>query len=159
MDWLDRIDLDLSLEEAALAPELSPGRRMLANACIGMDPLDAYYATAELHQAAAWVHEGLPEGKRKLVGILGNDAADDFQRCLYYALAGRGVVAMLDDLGWLTALLERRARIAAETHDKRLVAKPMIAPYVAPEPDGPVGRFAGDFEQGASWWLEPSPAR
>ncbi|MBI0477051.1 hypothetical protein D9601_17015 [Sphingomonas sp. MA1305] len=157
MDLLDRFDLDLSLDEAALAPDQSPARRMLANACIGMDTLDAFYAVAELRQAAAWVHDGDPAGRRKLVAILGNDAVDDFQRCLYYALAGRGIVAMLDDLAWLEALLERRAKVAGRLHARGVRVRPLVSPYVAAEADGPVGVFDPDFAQGPSWWLERDP--
>ena len=61
-------------------------------------------------------HEGIPAGKGKLSEILANDGADDFQRCIYFCLAGRGVVAMLDDLEWLEDLLERRGRVAGLHH-------------------------------------------
>lgn len=159
MDLLDQFDLNLSLEEAALAPEHTPTQRMLANACIGMDTLDAFYAVAELRQAAVWVHEGIPQGKRKLTAILGNDAADDFQRCLYYALAGRGVVEMLDELGWLEAMLERRAKVAGRLHARGIRLRPLASPYVSAEADGPVGVYDPEFAQGASWWLERDALR
>ena len=135
---LDRFDLDLTLRDAALDDALRPSQRMLANATLGMDVLDAYYSVRELREAATWVHEGLPAGKHKLAAILGNDGADDYQRCLYYALAGRGVVVMLDDLQWLEDLLEARARVAADLHRIRVRMAPLDSPYVADEPDGPV---------------------
>lgn len=97
-NFLDRFDLDITLRDAALDPDNRPTRRMIANAAIGMDALDAYYAVREIREAAQWIHEGLAQGKRKLASLLSNPQADDFQRTIYFCLAGRGVVEMLDDL-------------------------------------------------------------
>ncbi|WP_252405173.1 hypothetical protein, partial [Escherichia coli] len=85
-------DLDITLRDAALDMENRPTRRMIANAAIGMHVEDAYYSVRELREAVSWVHEGVSAGKLKLAEILGNDGADDFQRCIYFCLAGRGVV-------------------------------------------------------------------
>ena len=78
---------------------------MLAGACIGSNPEDAYLSARELRESLEWIHEGENEGKVKLTTIL-STACDDFQRCLYYCVAGKGVVTMLDDLVWLEKLLE-----------------------------------------------------
>ena len=90
-------DLDITLTDAALDEANRPTRRMLANACIGIDPFDAYYASLELFEALQAVHEECADAKAKLARIL-STRCDDFQRCLYYSLAGRGVVQMLADL-------------------------------------------------------------
>ena len=147
----DGFDLDLALSDEAVDPRNRPTRRMLANAAIGMDPEDAYYAARELREAVEWVHEGEQGGKRKLAMILSN-SCDDYQRCLFYAVAGRGVVLMMEDLLWLEQLLEARGRIAGIIHKAKIVRKPLAAPYVAAEPDGPVGKVPDDFKQGPSWW-------
>lgn len=154
--FLDRFDLDISLRDAALDPENRPTRRMIANAAIGMHVEDAYYSVRELREAVGWVHEGVSEGKRRLTAILSNDAGDDFQRCIYYCLAGRGVVAMLDDLLWLEDLLEARGRVAGEMHRRKTRTMPLVPPYVAQEPDGPLVGADADFRQGRSWWSDPA---
>ena len=127
---------------------------MIANAAIGMGADDAYCATRELREAVEAVHEDVAGGKRKLTAILGN-TCDDFQRCLFYALAGRGVVEMVEDLLWLEQLLEARGRIAGILHRKQMPQAALVSSYVAPEPDGPVGKFDEDFRIGPSWWLQP----
>ncbi len=152
----DRFDLGITLRDAALDAENRPTRRMIANAAIGMNVEDAYYSVRELREAVSWVHEGVPAGKQKLAQILANDGADDFQRCIYFCLAGRGVVAMLDDLEWLEDLLERRGRVAGEVIRLRGSRMPLTNPYVADAPDGPLVRKDGDFEQGPSWWADPT---
>jgi hypothetical protein len=139
---LDQFDLDIALRDAACDPELLPQQRAVANLCLGMEIDDAYLSVRELHQAVDWVHHGVPEGRRKLAATLSN-RCDDFQRALYYALAGRGVVEMLDTLGWLADLLKARGRVAA--------------PYVAAEPDGPLVSPDPGFELGAAWAADRGP--
>jgi len=152
----DRFDLDITLRDASLDPSNPPSQRMIAAAAIGMDVEDAYYSVRELREAVSWVHEGELGGKRKLAAILSNEGSDDFQRCIYYCLAGRGVVDMLDDLTWLEGLLEHRGRIAGKLMRAKIRMMPLVSPYVAKEPDGPVGVIDEDFRQGPSWWLDPS---
>ena len=152
----DRFDLDITLRDAALDAENRPTRRMIANAAIGVHVEDAYYSVREVREAVAWIHEGVPAGKLKLASILANAGADDFQRCIYFCLAGRGVVEMLDDLEWLEDLLERRGRVAGELARLKASRMPLANPYVADEPDGPLVTLDGDFTQGASWWAEPA---
>src|SRR3546814_6975449 len=84
----------------------------------------------------SWVHEGETGGKRKLASILSNPAGDDFQRCIYFCLAGRGIVEMLDDLMWLEELLEARGRVAGSIHRRKIRARPLVSPFVADAPDG-----------------------
>ncbi|MDR6790222.1 hypothetical protein J2Y58_003602 [Sphingomonas sp. BE138] len=152
----ERFDLDITLRDAALDSENRPTRRMIANASIGMHVEDAYYSVRELREAVSWVHEGIPAGKGKLSEILANDGADDFQRCVYFCLAGRGVVAMLDDLEWLEDLLERRGRVAGEQARLKATRMPLTNPYVADAPDGPIVKLDAAFEQGPSWWTDPT---
>jgi hypothetical protein len=118
----ERFDLDITLRDAALDSENRPTRRMIANASIGMHVEDAYYSVRELREAVSWVHEGIPAGKGKLSEILANDGADDFQRCIYFCLAGRGVVAMLDDLEGGTVVPAGRVRPLAEALQRSLSA-------------------------------------
>lgn len=148
-------DIDIVLRDASLDSNNRPTRRMIANAAIGVAADDAYYALRELREAVSWVHEGDARGKPKLKRMLANQC-DDYQRCLYYALAGRGVVQMLDDLEWLEKILEARARIVGAVRRAKGHCMPLVAPYVASEPDGIVPVPDGDFKQGPSWYLDPA---
>ncbi|KXU33370.1 hypothetical protein A0J57_05595 [Sphingobium sp. 22B] len=152
-------DLDIGLRDAALDAENRPTRRMIANACINMPVEDAYYSVRELREAAQWVLDGAAAGKRKLMSILSNDNCDDFQRCIYFCLAGRGVIEMLDDLEWLETLLEPRGRVAGEQMRLKIPTMPVKRPYVADEPDGPMIGMAEDFRQGPSWWMDEALRR
>jgi len=154
--FLAPFDLDVTLRDAALDEQNRPTRRMIANAAIGMHVEDAYFSVRELREAVSWIHEGETGGKRKLASILSNPAGDDFQRCIYFCLAGRGVVEMLDDLMWLEELLEARGRVAGEMHRRKVRARPLVSPYVADEPDGAVVSASEDFQQGRSWWADPA---
>ena len=153
--YFEPFDLDVTLRDAALDDQNRPTRRMLANAAIGMHVEDAYYSVRELREAMSWVHEGETGGKRKLASILSNPAGDDFQRCIYFCLAGRGIVEMLDDLMWLEELLEARGRVAGSIHRRKFRARPLVSPDVADEPDGPVVASTENFRLGRSWWADP----
>ncbi|MBV7256130.1 hypothetical protein KCG44_04960 [Pacificimonas sp. WHA3] len=147
-------DLDITLTDAALDEANRPTRRMLANACIGIDPFDAYYASLELFETLEADHEECAGAKAKLARIL-LTRCDDFQWCLYYSLAARGVVQMLADLEWLLHILSGRVKMSAELlrHGGKVeTARP---PYIGDEPDGPIAAASPDFELGASWFLDP----
>ena len=155
-DFIGAFDLDTVLIELSVDLDIRVTRRMLAGACIGSDPEDAYLSARELRESLEWIHEGQEAGKGKLTTIL-ETPCDDFQRCLYYCVAGKGVVTMLDDLVWLEKLLEARGRLAARLYRDKAAVKPLVNPYVASEPDGPVGRFDPAFRIGASWSHDPGP--
>lgn len=154
--YLDRFDLDVTLRDAALDEHSRPTRRMIANAAIGMHVEDAYYSVRELREAVARIHDGECDGKQRLTAILANDVGDDFQRCIYFCLAGRGVITMLDDLCWLEELLKVRGRTAGEMARRKVRLMPLVRPYVADEPDGPVVCGDENFRQGRSWWADPT---
>lgn len=149
--FVDGFELDTGLEEASLDPDHAPTRRAIAGLSMRCPVDDAYYAVRELKDAVADVHHGEIGGKRRLARLLAN-ACDDYQRCIYYALAGRGVVAMLDDLDWLETLLHARGRIAREARAARVRLRDFVPVYVAAEPDGPVPS-PGEFALGAAWRL------
>ena len=111
---------------------------------------DAYYSVREIRDAVSEVHLGESGGMAKLARLLAN-ACDDYQRCVYYALAGRGVVAMLDDLAWLEALLHARGRVARDAGVATVRLREPLPPYVAAERDGPLPVADPAFALGASW--------
>lgn len=151
---LGGFDLDITLADAALDEANRPTRRMLSNACIGVDPFDAYYASLELFEALQAVHEECADAKAKLARIL-STRCDDFQRCLYYSLAGRGVVQMLADLEWLLHILRGRTKVSAELLRHGGQVHTTRPPYIGDEPDSPIAAANPDFELGASWFLDP----
>lgn len=153
---LANFDLDIALRDAGCDPELLPQQRVVANLCLGMEIDDAYLSVRELAQAVEWVHHGVPEGRAKLAAILSN-ACDDFQRAIYYALAGRGIVEMLDTLAWLAALLKARGKMAAQLSRRRIARRDLVSPYVAAEPDGPLVSADSGFSLGAAWSADQGP--
>lgn len=153
IDHVGTFDLDITLRDAGTDERISPTRRMIANAAIGVAPEDAYYATRELREAIDWVHACEPDGKKRLAGILATPC-DDFQRCLYFCLAGRGVVRMLEDLDWLESLTLARAQTAVRLFRRMAPIVPLVNPYVAECPDGPLVDASAEFTEGPSWFLD-----
>lgn len=149
----DDFDLDIVLRDASCDAEVLPVRRAIAALCIGMDVNDAFYSVRELREAVTLVLNDAEGGREKLVRILAN-RCDDFQRALYYALAGRGVVAMLEALDWLSALLVARGRVAGSLSRSRITRKPLQSPYVSEEPDGPIVSGDAGFRLGRAWSVE-----
>lgn len=139
------IDIDTVLFDALKDSVHRLERRAIAALSIGTDANEAYYSVVELRDAVEMVGNRHPEGRERLGRILGT-RCDDYQRAIYYALAGRGASHMLADLEWLAAILEARGSVAREYP----VSAP-ISPYVSSEPDGPVGCFSPSFPLGSSW--------
>lgn len=150
-----KFDLDIALRDASLDEYNRPTRRSLANASIGVESFDAYYSAQELFEALQAVHDGLPAAQRKLTQVL-SCQCDDYQRCLYYTMAGRGVIQMLDDLEWLIDLLRARCTVSASLFKSGKHPVVQINPYVSAEPDGPVPARNSEFDQGSSWFLDPA---
>ena len=153
--YVGKFDLDLELRDAGCDERLSPTQRMIANAAIGIEPQDLYYATRELREAVDWVNACEPDGKRRLARILATPC-DDFQRCLFFCLAGRGVGQMLEDLDWLEALALGRAKLAIEMDCAGIPVLPPENPYLAACPDGPLVDAAAEFTEGPSWYPVPT---
>lgn len=151
---LGPFNLDLMLYDAALNERSAPTRRMLANAVLNIEPEEAYHGAYELLLAVEAVHQEMDLGKCQLAQILARKG-DDYQRCLYYILAGRGVVQMLDDLRWIVGLLRTRYDQMLECRAKgtRVVYSPGV--YLANEPDGVLPANDADFRLGASWFNDP----
>ncbi len=147
-----RIDIDITLVDASLDHVQRPERRAIAALSIGVEANDAYYSVVELLEAVHLVGTRHPDGRRKLGRILG-ERGDDYQRSIYYALAGRGASHMLDDLEWLAVILKARGSVA-----RHHAVNDPISPYISPEPDGPVGAFAPSFPLGRSWRTFRAPA-
>ena len=153
---LDTFDLDIALRDVSCDPEVFPVRRVIAALCIGVDVDDAYLSVRELREAVSLVHEGAEGSKARLAAILSNPC-DDFQRAIYYCLAGRGVTQMAEAMDWLLCVLNARGRTAAWLSRSRLRRKDLVSPYVAEAPDGPLVSGNPNFELGRSWFVERGP--
>ena len=154
--YSDHFDLDIALRDASCDLNLPPARRAIAALCIGVGVDDAYLSVRELREAVSLVHENAAGGRAKLASVLSN-SCDDFQRAIYYSLAGRGVVEMAEAMDWLLALLKARGRTAAWLSRSRVRRKDLISPYVSEAPDGPLVSASPDFELGQSWFVERGP--
>lgn len=148
--WLDGIDVDLTLLETRDDPDEPWTRRALAGTSVGVDPMDAYEAAQELVEAVRLMVGGKPEGKAGLARILGRDG-NDYQRSLWYAVAGRGALCVAADLHWLTGILATRAELWLRRRGQDLNVVKQPDPYVTDGPEGPVGQFQASFRLGAHW--------
>lgn len=153
---LEEFDLDIGLRDMSCDPEVLPVRRAIAALCIGIDVDDAYLSVRELREAVSLVHEGAEGSKARFAAILSNPC-DDFQRAIYYCLAGRGVTQMAEAMDWLLGVLKARGRTAAWLSRSRLRRKDLVSPYVAEAPDGPLVSADPHFELGRSWFVERGP--
>ena len=155
-NWFARFPgVVLEIDEVLLQVRDDPcehwGMRALAGHSVGMPPEDGFLAARELHEAVCWAVEGRPEGKKRLAGILGC-RGDDYQRSLFYSVAGRGPVGMLDDLRRLVVLMQARSDAAHEASSRGFGVKASVEPYrFFDEADGPLGLFDPDFDFGPAW--------
>ncbi|GAO52922.1 hypothetical protein [Novosphingobium sp. MD-1] len=149
-DWLHNLNIDLGLIEVRDDPDTCWERRALAGASVGVDPqaalVEAYALCCTIDRLLA----GDPDGKRELAEILGDDR-NDYQRCLWYTLAGRHTFAIATDLRWLVALLRARDDQweAARKAGRPVTKEP--EPYVSDRADGPLGLFDQTFDLGPQW--------
>ena len=149
-NWMRDLDLDLGLIEIRDCADEHWTLRALAGASVGVDPEDAFSAAAELADAVNGLMAGFDCAKVAVATILGG-RGNDYQRCLWYALAGRDPLGTAVDLGRLVELLGARralARKAAVTGTGVAVARD---PYVTDEADGPLGVYSPEFTLGPQW--------
>lgn len=149
-DWLSGLNVDLGLMEVRDDVDEQWERRALAGASIGMDPQDALLLAHELASAIDFLVAGSPLGKIALAGILADDR-NDYQRCLWYALAGRHPFSVATDVRWLVGLLRARAQQWADAIAAGRSVTKGPCPYVTDRVEGPVGDFSADFELGGQW--------
>jgi hypothetical protein len=144
------IDIDLGLTEIRDCADEHWTFRALAGASVGCDPEDALTAATELSEVVSGLMAGKVEAKTALAAILGGQG-NDYQRCLWYNLAGRDPLGTAVDLGRLVELLAGRAALSrrASVLGSGVVAE--REPYVTDAADGPLGVFSDDFTLRAQW--------
>lgn len=149
-DLVSPFDLDITLRDASIDPKLTPEQRMVANASIATNAFDGAECVHELLDAIMKVgtndKDGLPELNRILTLH-----HDDYQRCLYYCLAGRGYKKTTETLYWLAEIMEGRSRQANWCVMNNAVVHYPVEPYIDSEPDGPLPQLLSREALGPSW--------
>ena len=148
--WLRNIDVELGLLELRDCVDEHWTMRAIAGASVGVDPEDALSAATELSAVVNGLMAGHTDAKAQLATILGG-RGNDYQRCLWYNLAGRDPLGTSVDLGRLVELLARRAALAREAAVTGSGVRLAVDPYVTDEADGPLGVFRQDFTLGVQW--------
>jgi hypothetical protein len=143
-------DIDAELKEIADCDHELNSIRVIALLSIGLPAEEAFLRSRELLEAVQSSASDRPAGKRQLATLLGANE-NDFQRALYYALAGRGAVAMLADLQRLTHVLESRYFLSINTHNHGVELSQPFNPYLTDKPDGPLGTFDPDYTLSDIW--------
>ena len=149
-NWTRDLDLDLGLAEIRDCFDEHWTLRALAGASVGVDPEDAFAGASELSEAVNGLMAGFAGAKPALATILGG-RGNDYQRCLWYILAGRDPLGTAVDLGRLVELLERRCALAREAAVAGTGVAVAQDPYVTDEVDGPLGVFSAEFKLGRQW--------
>lgn len=144
------VDVDLELIDVRDNVDESWTLRALAGQSVGMPLEDGYLASAELLCAFEWICDGNPAGKAKLAEILFN-TCNDYQRALYYIIAGRGPFGAIADLPRLVALMKSRLLFGRHGVKQDLGIKMQREPYLEERPDGPLHAKDVSFELPRSW--------
>jgi len=150
MTWIDGVNVDDELVATRDNETLTWDIRVLAGASIGIDPIQGYAAVCELSDAIDGVVCHDKSARAALAAILGRDVCD-YQRCLWYTLAGRHPLSVAAYIKELRQLMAGRAEmwLTAERQRKNPVKEPN--PYQTDRAEGPLGRFDSDFRLGSHW--------
>lgn len=148
--WLEGIDVDAALLDVRDDDSQSWDLRALAGASVGIDPIGGFRAVLELHDAVERIVRGEAEGKKRLARILGR-TDDDYQRCLWFTVAGRDPLSVATCFDELEKLMAARAATWVEASRRGLVPAKSNNPYWTTRPEGPRARFDEQFELGEHW--------
>lgn len=148
--WLEPFDPDLHLKEVRDDPDQSWTRRALAGASIGTPPAEGFQKCDELLNAILMICGRVEAGRASLAEIL-SAQGDDYQRCLWFTLAGRDPWSYYFDLQWLVAAMQKRLVLATEAQAKGYKIVAMRPPYAIAQPDGPQGIFSPEFSLSLLW--------
>lgn len=143
-------DIDAELNEIADCDHEQNSLRVIALLSIGLPADEAFLRCRELLETVQSSASDLPAGKRRLAALLGANE-NDYLRAVYYALAGRGAIAMLADLQRLTNVLESRYLLSIAAHNDGVELCQPFNPYLTDKPDGPLGTFDPDYTLSDIW--------
>ena len=143
-------DIDAELKDIADCDHEQNSLRVLALLSIGLPAEEAFLLCRELLETVQWSANDQPAGKRRLAALLGSQE-NDYQRALYYALAGRGAIAMLVDLQRLAHVLGSRYLLSSAAGNHGVQITQPFNPYLTDQPDGPLGTFDPDYTLSDIW--------
>lgn len=148
--WLEGIDVDAALLDIRDDDSQSWDLRAMAGASIGIHPIGGFRSVLELHDAVERIVRGEVEGKKRLARILGR-TGDDYQRCLWFTVAGRDPLSVATGFNELEKLMAARATMWVEASRRGLDPAKSDNPYWTATPEGPRAHFDDDFELGEHW--------
>jgi hypothetical protein len=143
-------DIDVELKEIADSNDEQNSLRVIALLSIGLPADEAFLRCRELLETVQRSASHIPAVKRQLAALLGADE-NDYQRAVYYALAGRGAIAMLADLQRLTNVLKSRYWLSIAADNRGVQITKPFNPYLIDKPDGPLGTFDPDYTLSDIW--------
>ena len=144
-DFMDDIDLDSALEDLAQDCRATTVLRMMALLSIGTDPYKAWAAAAELAAAIGELDRSEAAAKQKIAAILARRGWD-YQRGLFYIMAGRGLFANWTELSRLLRLLDARRKLLDYALAGEHCPKPPVAAYRDKGGEGPRGAYDAEFD-------------
>ncbi|TVV71449.1 hypothetical protein [Sphingomonas solaris] len=118
---LERYDYDLPLLDAMNDRGMSPDRRVLAGATVGVCLSTAYFAVSEMEEAFAQLADDEEKGRRHGEGYLAMEAILEeqrpFQMRLWHLLHECSLDQAVSDLRWLKMVVYQRAQMANAVRD------------------------------------------
>lgn len=144
-EFLDEINVDTALIDASEHEFSGTIERALALLSIGTDPVQGYYAAEEMASAVNLLAHDQQTARHRLAEILSRPGSD-YQRALFYALAGRGIYHNSPYLNGLVQLMKARCDMWCELRNAGRAARVAYNAYVVPGGEGPRGQFDPDFE-------------
>lgn len=120
-DVMERYDYDLPLLDALNDGEISPDRRVLAGATVGVCLSTAYFAVSEMEEAFSQLADDEEHGRRHGEGFLAMEAILEeqrpFQMLLWHLLYECSLDQAVSDLRWLKMVVYQRAQMANAVRD------------------------------------------
>lgn len=148
--WLKGVNVDATLIEVRDDEHAIWEERALAGASVGVDPVAGLQAVIDLDDALCGVLRGEHDGKVALARLLSN-TGKDYQRALWYNLAGRDPLTVASALGALRKLMTARAEMWLSAQRLGLAPTKAEDPYVTDRQEGPRGVFNAAFALGTHW--------
>ncbi|WP_206245697.1 hypothetical protein [Novosphingobium terrae] len=148
--WLRGVNVDATLIEIRDDEHRVWEERALAGASIGTDPVAGLQAVIELDFAVSAMLRGDHNGKGALARILGAPG-QDYQRALWYNLAGRHPLTLASAVAALRQLMTARAEMWLSAQRLGLEPTKEPEPYFTDRQEGPRGTFSAAFSLGSHW--------
>jgi hypothetical protein len=148
--WLAGVNIDATLIETRDDEHLPWEVRALAGASVGVEPVAGLQAVIELEIALTAVLRGDHLGKGALARIL-SAPGQDYQRALWFNLAGRHPLTVASGLTQLLKLMTVRTEMWLSAQRLGLEPTKEPEPYFTQRQEGPRGIYSPAFALGNHW--------